>query len=117
MIFFVVMFLGNSAAAGVRECMINLAAREHAGMKVPDASGDEQLCPEADSAANRAAHCMRSYKNDEQKVSFDAPTFSIAPPLLPHRVWVPAKPGPVVMASAPPAVGPPPTILFGNRRN
>lgn len=117
LILFAVMFLGNGAAAGVRGCMVNLAAQEHAEMQIPGTSGDEQLCPEADSAANRAAHCMQSYKNADQKVSFDAPTFSIARPILPHRASAPARPAPVVMASAPPAVGPPLTILFGNRRN
>ena len=115
LIFFAAIFLANNAAAAARACMVELAAQEHTAIQVLDTGGDKHFCPEADSAANCLTHCAQSYKNDEQKVSFDAPALAIAPPLSPHRVWFLAESRPLVIA-APPVVGPPLTILFGNLR-
>ena len=116
LIFFAAIFLANNAAAAARACMVKLAAQEHTAIQVLDTSGDKHFCPEADSAANCLAHCAQSYKNDEQKVSFDAPALAIAPPLSPRRVWFLVESRLTVIALAPPVIGPPLTILFGNLR-
>ena len=114
LVFFVAMFLANNAVASVRTCMVQMAAQEHAALQVLESSGDENLCPEADSATNCLTHCTQSYKSDEQRYFFDAPAVAVAPPL--HRVWFPLGPRPLVFPLAPPVVGPPLTILFGNLR-
>jgi len=113
---FAAMFLANNAVASARACMVQLAAQEHTAIQVLDSGGDEHLCPEADSAANCLAHCTQSYKSDQQRYSFDAPAVAVAPPLSLHRAWFPIKPRRLVIAPAPPVVGPPLTILFGNLR-
>ena len=115
-LFFAAMFLANNALAAARACMLVPAAPEHTAIQVLVAGCDEHSCPEADSAANCIAQCTQSYKNDEQKVSFDTPAFSNAPPVSPHRDWLPAEPGTLVIASVAPVVGPPLIILFGNLR-
>ena len=114
--FFAAMFLANNAVAGGRACMVALAVEEHPAIRVLDSGGDEHLCPEADSAANCLAHCTQSYKSDQQNSSFDAPAIVFAPPLSLHRAWFPVRLTPLVLAVAPPVVGPPLTILFGNLR-
>ena len=114
-VFFAAMFLANNAVAGARACMVALAAEEHTAIQALD-SGGEHLCPEADSAANCLTHCTQSYKSDQQNLSFDAPAIAVAPPFSLHRAWVPIEPRRLVIASAPPIVGPPLTILFGNLR-
>ena len=110
------MFLANNAVASARACIMLMAAQEHTAIQALGSGGDEHLCPEADSAANCLAHCTQSYKSDEQRYSFDAPAVAVAPPLLLHRAWFPIEPKRLVIASAPPVVGPPLTILFGNLR-
>jgi len=82
-----------------------------------DAEGDEHLCPQSDDAARCLTHCTQSYKNDEQKFSADIPTIALAPFLTVLHVSFQAKPKVVVVALAPPIVGPPLTILFRNFRN
>jgi len=116
LIIFAAMFLANNAAASARACMVQLAAQEHTAIRIFDTSSDKHLCPEADSAANCLVHCTQSYKSDQQRVSFDAPAVAVAPPLSLHRAWIPIEPRRLVIAWAPPVVGPPLTILFGNLR-
>ena len=116
-VFFAAMFFANNALAIARACMVELAAPEHTAIRMLNSGGDEHVCPEADSAANCLAHCTQSYKGEQQRLSFDAPTIAIAPPLSLHRVWFQAEPRRLVMASAIPVVGPPLTILFRNLRN
>jgi hypothetical protein len=117
MVFFAAMFVMNNALAAARACMVELAAPEHTAIRVLNSSGDEHLCPEADSAADCLTHCTQSYKGEQQRLSFDAPTIAVAPPLSLHRAWYPVAPRRLVMASAPPVIGPPLTILFRNLRN
>ena len=116
LVFFAAMFLANNAAAVARACVVQLAAQGHAAILILDSSADGHLCPEAEGAANYLAHCAQSYKGEEQKSFFDAPAIAITPPLSPHRVWFTGGPRPLVIAPAPPVVGPPLTILFGNLR-
>ena len=114
--FFAAMFVANNAVASARACMVQMAAQEHTAIQVLYSGGDEHLCPEADSAANCLAHCTQSYKSDQQNLSFDAPAVAVAPPLSLHRAWIPIELRRLVIASAPPVVGLPLTILFGNLR-
>ena len=117
LVFFAAVFLANNAVASARACMVQLAADEHTAIRILDSSGNENLCPEADNtAANCLTHCTQSYKSDQQNFSFDVPAVVFAPPLSVHRAWVPIEPRRLVIASAPPVVGPPLTILFGNLR-
>ena len=115
-VFFAAMFLANNAVASARACTVGLAAQEHTAIQVLDSSGDGHLCPDAGSADDSIAHCTQSYKSDVQNLSFDTPAPAVAPPLLLHRVGGPVGPRRPVIASAPPIVGPPLTILFGNLR-
>ena len=115
-IFFAALFLANNAVAAARAYAMVLATQEHFAIQALVADCDEHSCPAADSSANCIAQCTQSYKNDEQKVSFDIPAFSIAAPVPPHRLWLPAEPGTLVIAPVPPVLGPPLIILFGNLR-
>ena len=115
-VFFAAMFLANNAVASARACTVGPAAQEHTAIQVLDSSGDGHLCPDAGSADDSVAHCTQSYKSDQQNFSFDVPAVVFAPPLSVHRAWVPIEPRRLVIASAPPVVGPPLTILFGNLR-
>ncbi len=118
LVFFAAMFLANNAVASVRACMVQFTAQEHTAIRVLDSSSDTNLCPEADSETNCLVHCTKSFKGDEQKVSFDVPpATALAPPPTLHRVWFPVAPRRLVYASAPPVAGPPLTILFRNLRN
>ena len=93
LVIFAVMFLANNAVASARACMVQLAADEHTAIRILDSSGNENLCPEADSAAaNCLAHCTQSYKSDQQNLSFDTPAVAVAPPLSLHRAWIPIEP-------------------------
>jgi len=114
--FFAAMFVANNAVASARACMVQMAAQEHTAIQVLYSGGDEHLCPEADSAANCLAHCTQSYKSDQQNLSFDAPAIVFASPLSLHRAGFPVRPRSLDLAVAPPVVGPPLTILFGNLR-
>jgi len=115
-VFFAAMFLANNAVASARACTVGPAAQEHTAIQVLDSSGDGHLCPDAGSADDSIAHCTQSYKSDIQNLSFDTPAPAVAPPLLLHRVGGPVGPRLLVLASGPPIVGPPLTILFGNLR-
>ncbi len=112
------MFLANGAAAAARACTLNLAGQEHAPLQARDAGGDELLCPEADTATRCLEHCTQGYKSTEQKLAADIPApVLFAPPFtVIHAAFRPAQ-VPLVVATAPPIVGPPLTILFRNLRN
>lgn len=112
------MFLANGAAAAARACTVNLAGQEHAALKARDAGGDEHLCPESDTATRCLTHCTQGYKSTEQKLVADIPApVLFAPPFTAlHVAFRPAQ-VPLVVATAPPVVGPPLTILFRNLRN
>lgn len=116
-VFFAALFVMNNALAVARACMVELAAPEHTAIRVLNSSGDEHVCPESDNAANCLTHCTQSYKGEQQRLSFDAPTMAAAPPLSLPRIWFQAEPSRLVLASAAPVVGPPLTILFHNLRN
>ncbi len=114
-----VMFLANGAAAAARACTVDLAGQEHAALQARDASGDEHLCPEADSATRCLAHCTQGLKSTEQKLVADHPApVLFAPPFIVLHVAFRPEQAALVLASAPPPiVGPPLTILFRNLRN
>jgi len=115
--FLAAMFFASHAAAVVRACIADLAAQEHIAVRELGAEGYEHQCPQSDDADRCLTHCTQSYKNDEQKFSVDVPAFAFAPFLTVLHASFQAKPKAVVVASAPPIVGPPLTILFRNFRN
>ena len=116
LVFFVAMFLANNVAAAARACISVLAGQEHAAMQQADAGGDEHLCPASDDAARCFTHCTQSVKNDQQNRSIDVSGIVLASPLSVPRIWFQAQPRAFVLAAAPPLVGTPLTILFGNFR-
>ncbi|HEX9661754.1 MAG TPA: hypothetical protein VGB27_05670 [Candidatus Binatia bacterium] len=116
LIVFAAIFLANNAVAAARACVLEPATQAHGAIQTPDTGGDARLCLDADGTANCLAHYTQSYKNDEPQFSFDAPPFVVAPAPSPHRAWFRAEPRLLVIASAPPVVGPSLTILFGNFR-
>ena len=116
LVFFAAMFLANNVAATARACIAALAGQEHAAIQLADANGDEHMCPASGDAARCFTHCAQSLKNDEQKLATDASGIVFALPLSVPRVWFKSEPSAFVLAAAPPLVGPPLTILFGNLR-
>lgn len=116
-LFLAAMFFASNAAAAVRACMADLAGQEHVAIRALDAEGDEHLCPQSEDAGRCLTHCTQSYKSDEQRFSADVHAVALAPALAVLHVSFQAQPKPVVVASAPPIVGPPLTILFRNFRN
>ncbi len=115
--FLAAMFIASNAAAAARACVVNLAGQEHAAVRALDAEGDEHLCPQSDDASRCLRHCTQSYKSDQQQFSADVPVFLSAPALAVFQAPIQAQSRLVVVALAPPIVGPPLTILFGNFRN
>lgn len=115
--FLAAMFFASSAVATARACMADLAGQEHLAVRALDAEGDEHLCPQSDDAGRCLTHCTQSYKSDEQRFSADVHAVALAPSLAVLHISFQAQPKPVVVASAPPIVGPPLTILFRNFRN
>jgi hypothetical protein len=91
--------------------------QDHAAIGSLDSGGVEPLCPNAESAANCLGHCIQSDTSDEQSLPLNVPAVAVAPLLALHRVWLPVGLRPLVIASAPPIVGPRLTILFHNFRN
>ncbi len=115
--FLAAMFFASNAAAAVRACMADLAAQDHVAVRALDAEGDEHLCPQSDDAARCLTHCTQSYMSDEQKFSADFPVLALAPVLTVLHAAFQAQPKLVVVAAAPPIVGPPLTIRFRNFRD
>lgn len=116
-LFLAAIFLASNATATARACIADLAAQGHVAIRALDAEGDEHLCPQSGDAARCLTHCTQSYKNVEQKFSADVPAVTFAPFLTVLHVSFQAKPKVIILASAPPIVGPPLTILFRNLRN
>ncbi len=116
-LFLAAMFFTSNAVAAARACMADLAGPEHVAVRALDAEGDEHLCPQSDDAGRCLTHCTQSYKSDEQRFSADAHVIAVAPFLVALHVSFQARPKLVVVASAPPIVGPALTILFRNFRN
>jgi hypothetical protein len=116
-LFFAAMFFANNVAAAVRACVVDLAAQQHVAISALAAAADESLCPPSDDAGPCLTHYAQSRQNDEQKFLASFPAAAFVPVLAVLQVPFPAKPKPVVVASAPPIVGPSLTILFGNYRN
>ena len=115
--FVAAMFIASNAAAAARACVVNLAGQEHVAVRALNAEGDQHLCPQSDDASGCLTHCTQSYKSDQQQFSPDVPVFLSAPARAVFQAPIQAQPRLVVVALAPPIVGPPLTILFGNFRN
>ena len=114
---FAAVFLANGAMAAALACMVDLALHEHTATRVHDCGGDAPTCAKAETSAHYLVDGNRSHKADEKAVSFDPPAVAIESPLWLRRALLPIPPSLPVIASAPPVVGPPPTILFGNIRS
>jgi hypothetical protein len=111
------MFLASNAAAAVRACTVDLAGQGHVAVRALEAEGDEHPCPQSDQASRCLSHCTQSYSSDARQFPADAPFLVFAPAPALFHASIQAKPKLVVVALAPPIVGPPLTILFGNFRN
>ena len=116
-LFLAAMFFASSAAAAIGACIADLAGHEHMAGHAPDANAGEPLCPPSDDAGSCLTHYVQSYQSDEQKFWADFPPAVPAPVLGVLHVAFQEKPKLLVMAAAPPIVGPPLTILFGNFRS
>ena len=115
--FLAAMFFASNAAAAVRACIADVGTQEHVAISAPAAAGAETPCPPTDDAGPCLTHYAQSYQGDEQKFWANFPPVVLAPVFGVIHVAYQAKPRLLVMASAPPIVGPPLTILFGNFRN
>ena len=115
--FMAAMFFANNVVAAVRACVADLNTHEHIAISAPAAAGGGPLCPPSDDAGPCLTHYAQSYQSEEQKIWADFPPVAPAPVLSVLDVAFQANPKLLVMASAPPIVGPSLTILFGNFRN
>ena len=111
------MFFANNVAAAVRDCVADVKTDEHVAVSAPAAAGTESLCPPSDDAGPCLTHYAKSYQSGEQQFWAEFTKVAIAPVLGVLHIAYQAKPTLLVVASAPPIVGPPLTILFGNFRN
>jgi len=82
-----------------------------------DPGGGELLCVPPAGAGNCPGHCVQGIKWGEQDVALGTAVATVAARAVPPRMCVPVGPGRLVVASAPPVVGPRLTILFHNLRN
>ena len=115
--FMAAMFFANNVAAAVRACVADLNTHEHIAISAPAAAGGGPLCPPSDDAGPCLTHYAQSYQSDEQKAWVGFTPAAPAALLGVFHVAFRAKPKRPFVASAPPIVGPPLTILFGNFRN
>jgi hypothetical protein len=114
-LFLAAMFFANNATAAVRACVADLARSQHLAVRTLVAEANKRPCPPSEDAGPCLTHYTQTYQIDEQQAWADfTPLAPVAAPL--HASFQP-KPKRVVLASAPPIVGPPLTILFGNFRN
>ena len=116
-LFLAAMFFANNVAAAIRACIADAAMQEHAAAMVDAAAASHPLCPQQDESGPCLTHYAESYQGDEQKAWAGFPGVAPVPVVAALPAIVHAKPKDRFYASAPPVVGPPLTILFGNFRN
>lgn len=117
-LFLMAMFFANNAAAAFRACAIDLAGQDQVAAHALEPRAGDTPCPESDESGPCLKHFVQSQQYDEQKTwaGVPAPVPLLAPKVL--QLLITAQPRPVlIMAVAPPVVGPPLTILYGNFRN
>jgi len=115
-LFFAVMFFANNAGAAVCAFAADLAGQGRVAAHASAANADEPACPQCDETGSCLTHFVQSFHNDEQKIWTGVTPVALVPVLNVLEVPVPAQPKPVVLASAPPVVGPPLAILYRNFR-
>jgi len=111
------MLVANNVTAAVRACSMDLAGTEHVAIQARDAPTDQHVCPEADDATQCLAHCTQSVKSTGQNLSSDVPVLFVAPANCVYLISFRLQATSSMVASAPPVVGPPLTILFRKLRN
>jgi hypothetical protein len=115
LILFVAFFAANSVAAAARVCMMG-GAGQHPPIFEVMQHGQDSTCPQA-STTPCFDHCYQEAKRAEQKAPADLSAPAAPPPaLFPYATLRPQLPV-LSLAETPPIVGPPLTILYGNRRN
>ena len=112
-----VMFFANNAAAAVCACIVDMAGQGHVAVHALGAKADEPACPQSGEAGPCLKHYLQSFQNGGQKIWAPVPATALVPVLNVLQVSVPARPKLVVVAAAPPIVGPPLAILYRNFRN
>jgi hypothetical protein len=120
-LFLAAMFFASNAAAAIGACIADLAGQEQmAGHGLVAHVGEpagKPLCPPTEDAGPCLTHYAQSYQSDEQKLWADVPAAALVPEITVLQGIFQAPPKLVVLASAPPIVGPSLTILFRNFRN
>ena len=116
-LFLAVLFFANNAAAGVLACVAGLAGQGRLAVHAVDGMAGAPACPESDESGPCLVHYAQSHQFDEQNTWAGVATTLFIPARNLPRLAVPAQPKPIVLASAPPLVGPPLTILYGNFRH
>lgn len=116
-LFLAAMFFASNAAAAVRACIADLAGSGHVAAHALEAGAGEPLCPQSEDTGPCLKHYAQTYQNDEQKIWAGVSAAALAPVLTLLRVSIPPQPKLVLVAAAPPIVGPPLTILYRNFRN
>ena len=116
-LFLAAMFFASNAAAAVRACIADLAGSGHVAAHALEAGAGEPLCPQSEDTGACLKLYAQTYQNDEQKIWAGVSAAALAPVLTLLRVSIPPQPKLVLVAAAPPIVGPPLTILYRNFRN
>jgi len=115
--FFAAMLLANNALAVARACVVHFPAPKLVVGQVLHTGGDERLCSAPDDANKCPEHVTGIRNSGDLNLFIDPPSVALGPQRVPLRVGVSPDSMRLVVASAPPIVGPPLTILFHNLRN
>lgn len=118
-LFLAVMFFANNAVAAVRACSADHAMQGRAAISAPAGAADQAPCPQDDDAGPCLKHYAQAYESSQGNESCLWNGFSplvFIPTLAVVHASIQASPKLVAVAAAPPRVGPPLTILFGNFR-
>jgi hypothetical protein len=120
-LFLAAMFFASNAAAAIGACIAELAGQQPmAGHALKAGAGEpagKSSCPQSDDTGPCLTHYVQSYQSDEQKIWADVSVAALVPERIGVHFPFQVPPKPVVMALAPPVVGPSLTILFRNFRN
>ena len=112
-----VLFFANNSAAAARACVSGIAGSGQAQAHALGAYAGEPACPQTDGAGPCPKHQVQSHQAGENDIWAVTPALAVlAAPELP-LLTLPAAAKLVVVASAPPVLGPPLTILYRNFRN
>ena len=118
--FFLALFFANNAGAALRACIADAAMHEHGAAAISAMVTDHAPCPQYRGTGPCLKHFAQSYPgypSGEQWLGASLAQQVLAPVIAIVQPSIQARPKIIAAAEAPPSVGPPRTILFGNLRH